>query len=345
MAALLVLALAGAVLGATNTFEARAQAVPPAGTIAGELSSPDSTLSLDGTRVEVVGIDGTGGIVTFDGTSEGARFAIEAPADPGTTYLVRAFIDGVTYFSTTPVLLSPDLPSADVSIEVFGVTNEAPALRIASTTVTMLALDRAAGEMTFVREDIVLNPSLETYVGADGPSVRLPLPDGATAADGTAAYGGIPVPGTFAVEGATLNTDAALRPGETSLVSQFIVGYDRDADAYRLRLTPSLPTDSIEVLVPETFVGRVEPAAEAERGEDATIEGETLVSIVSTGALEPGRSLLVDLEGLSGAKPPSPLTSMPGAAIGLGLALGVIAVGAHLVSLGRARGAAGTADA
>ena len=309
-----------------------APATPPAGTIGGVLRAADPALPLDGTRVEVVGVDAAGGIVTFEGLSTGARFAIEVPADPQTTYLVRAFVEDVPYFAPTAVLLSPELPSAEVAIEVFSVTNEAPALRIASTTVTMLALDRAAAQMTFVREDVVVNPSLKTYVATHGPTVRLPLPDGTVLADGTAAYLGIPVPGAFVIDGATLNTGAAIRPGETSLVSQLVVGYDREADAYRLRLTPSLRTDGIEVLVPERFVGRVEPAAEAVRAENRSIEGETLIDIVSTGALEPGRSLLVDLEGLSGARPPSPLTAFPGAAIGLALVLAVIAAGAHLAS-------------
>ena len=323
----------GAVLGRPLPLAAQ---TPPAGTIEGELRPPEAWLvDLDGVPIEVIGLTEDGDIATYEGLTQQAHFAVAVPADPGTTYLVRATIGGVAYFALSVVLLSSDLPTAEVEIAVYPTTTEAPPLRIAATTVTMLALDRAAGEITFVREDVVVNPSTSTYVAAeDGSTARLPLLEASLAADGAASYLGIPVHGAFTLDGATLRSDVALRPGETLLVTQHVVSYDLDADSYRLRVTPPFETDRIAVRIPERFVASVQPAAEVRRTDPAVIEGETTI-VLESGALPPGRSAVVDLEGLSGARAANPLTEPRGAALGLALVLGVIAAGAHVLSRAR----------
>ena len=218
----------GAVLGRPLPLAAQ---TPPAGTIEGELRPPEAWLvDLDGVPIEVIGLTEDGDIATYEGLTQQAHFAVAVPADPGTTYLVRATIGGVAYFALSVVLLSSDLPTAEVEIAVYPTTTEAPPLRIAATTVTMLALDRAAGEITFVREDVVVNPSTSTYVAAeDGSTARLPLLEASLAADGAASYLGIPVHGAFTLDGART-------PQWRDCADAFFADYEKRRSAFRVCL-------------------------------------------------------------------------------------------------------------
>ena len=249
-------------------------------------------------------------------------FEFEAEADATTTYLVRVVYEGVQYLSN-PVFISPELPATTVDIEVYATTDRAPALTIEGTTVTLLAIDREAAELTLVREDRVRHDEPVVYTGgADGVTLRLPVPDGTLDAggfdDGFAEY-------TF--DGGTVAVAAPLPPGVTSIVTRYTVRYERDEDDYRLRITVPLRSDHVEIRVPERFVRDVQPRSEnAAFGPDADFQGEPLTVVELTTPAGPGQGLVVDLLGLSGVDPASnPLTSRSGAAAGAVLALIVVA--------------------
>ena len=281
---------------------------------------------LDGVRVQLIALRGDEAASAMETATDGGRFSFAVPADPETTYVVRAIADGVGYFSP-PVLLSSALPTAEVEIVVYEATTEPPPLRIVSTEVTVRALDRAQSRLSLVREDVILNPADRTYVGNErGVTLRLPVPDGLVSAEGLSGDG------SFTVDGGTLTTTAPLRPGETLVVTRYVVGYDRDRDAYRLRITAPLPTGGIAIRVPERFVAKLLPVGDTTRGEALEVEGERVlvVELKAADGLRPGLSAVADLQGLSGRRLANPLTERRGAAIAGVLALIVLTGGVAL---------------
>ncbi len=159
------------------------------------------------------------------------------------------------------------------------------------------------------------------YVGGeDEVTLRIPVPDG------TISAGGVDEDDpNFSFGGGTLNVSTPLRPGVNSIVTSYTVGYDAIEDMYRLRVTSPLPTDQLEVRVPETFVDKFEPQDDqSERASDSQFEGETILAIERIGPATPGQGLIVNLIGLSGAAPAHVLTTTTGAIVGSLLALAII---------------------
>ncbi len=115
--------------------------------------------------------------------------------------------------------------------------------------------------------------------------------------------------------------DTPLRPGVTSVVTRYTVGYDRAVDAYRLRVTAPLPTESVEVRVPARFVRDLRTLDDAERVTDTELEGERLLVAASTGAAREGQGTLVELRGLSGSSASNPLTEGRGPLLATALAV------------------------
>ena len=100
------------------------------------------------------------------------------PADVSLTHVLRAVYRGVHYFAAQAVTLSAELLSAEREITVYETTSDPPPLRIDSTVLTVVALDRANAQLTLVREDMVVNPGDRTYAGDDrGITLRLPAPE------------------------------------------------------------------------------------------------------------------------------------------------------------------------
>ena len=304
---------------------------PVLGRIEGRLvSGTEGFEAPEGTRVQLIALAEDGAITTFEAdTAADGSFAFEPPADPSVTYIVRAIVDGVQYLSGAPVLLSPDLTTAEVELPVHGATTEAPDLTITETTVTVLDMDPVLRQISLVRQDLVLNPTDRTYIGGDGGvTLRLPVPDRLLDADGVSEEG------TFALEGGTLNASVPLRPGLSQVLTRYVVDYEATENAYQLRVTSPLPTDRIAIRVPESFVSALAPLGETVRGERGELQGEALlVAEVVNDAPRAGQSAVAELRGLAGRNAPNVLTAPPGAAIGLALVVGVIAVGAHLFSL------------
>lgn len=307
----------------------------PAGRIEGRLVSGTAGFEVAaGTRVQLIALAPDGGITTLEAeTNAGGAFLFEPPADPSITYIVRAIVEGVQYLSGTPVLLSAELPTSEVELQVYAATTETPNLTIDETIVTVLDMDPVLRQISFVRQDIVRNPADRTYTGGDDNiTLRVPVPDGLLDADGVSEEG------SFTIEGGTVTTTVPLRPGLSQIVTRYVVEYDATANAYQLRVTSPLPTDRIAIRVPESFVSALAPLADSVRGERGELQGEPLLVVESRhGEPRAGQSAAAELRGLAGRNAPNPLTGLPGAAIGLAVVLGVIAVGAHVVSLGQER--------
>ena len=329
---LLALALGGALAGTA----APASAQTPDGEIRGRIvqASADAPAP-EGIPVELIILGGPGGLETAQTVSgEGGTFRFEAPADPQRTYVVRVEHQGVQYLSP-PLLLSRELPSIDVEITIYEATRERPALRVESTRVTLLALDRAAAQLTIERIDEVANPADRIYVGdEEGVTLRLPLPDGVQGASGAGTDSG------FVLEGGVLAATMTLRPGVTSVVTRYVVGYDRAEDAYTLRITAPLPTARMEIEVPARFVQDLEPLGESDRADAREVSGEH-VEVIAHADARPGESVSVRLEGLAGRNAANPLTGKGGALIGVLLALAVTGGGALLLRAGLRRAGVG----
>ena len=227
----------------------------------------------EGTLVQLIALAEDGAITTLETeTAADGSFTFEPPADPSVTYIVRAIVEGVQYLSGTPVLLSPDLPTAEVELPVYGATTEAPDLTIPETTVTVLDMDPVLRQISLVRQDLVLNPTDRTHTGGDGGvTLRIPVPNRLIEADGVSEEG------TFALEGGTLNASVPLRPGLSQIVTRYIVDYEATANAYQLRVTSPLPTDRIAIRVPESFVSELAPLGETVEGEGDDLDGEPLL--------------------------------------------------------------------
>ncbi len=192
-----------------------------------------------------------------------------------------------------------------------------PPPSIRETTVTVLALDRAAAELTLVREDLVENPSDRVYVGPppSGVTLRLPLPERTLDASG------LNEEGSFQLGSGTLDASLPLRPGITPVVTTYRVGYDPARDGYRLRVTAPLPTARVEVLVPDRFVEELAPLDAAEHGPAAQLEGELALVARRGEAARAGEGTLVELRGLAGSTASNPLTDGRGPFAATALAL------------------------
>jgi hypothetical protein len=312
---------------------APADAQQATGTISGEIVMGTAGVAVpEGLVVELIAVDVDGALSTVEVASEGGRFAVDVVADPDFAYLVNVIYEGVRYFSQQPLLLSNELPTAETTVTVYAATADPPQLRIAATTMTVVALDGVVGQILLLREDRVLNPSDRTYAGDErGVSLRLPVPDR------TLDAGGVSEEGSFSLEGGQLAVYVPLRPGGTTVVTRYLVGYDSGEDSYRMRATTSLPADRIELHVPESFVGSVRALDESSRGDAIAIEDDRLIVIERAGGLVPGASAVAELRGLSGRSAPNPLTERTGAIAGAALALVALIVGFAAIHVGGRR--------
>ena len=327
---LLALALGGGALAAAHSPAAGQSAD---GEIRGRLvQGTAGAPALDSIPVQLIILGGASGLETADTVSgEGGAFRFEVPADTQRTYVVRVEHQGVQYLSP-PLLLSRELPTIEIELTLYEATSERPDLRIESTLVTLLALDRTTAELTIERVDEVTNLGDRIYVGDEaGVTLRLPLPEGVVGASGAGTDSG------FAIEGGVLAGTTALRPGPTTVVTRYVVGYDRAEDAYNLRITAPLATGRMEIEVPARFIQDIEPLDASERTDSREVSGERVEVIAREGA-RPGESVSVRLEGLSGRNASNPLAGKGGALAGVLLALAVTGGGALLLL--RARGAA-----
>ncbi|HJM75964.1 MAG TPA: hypothetical protein QGI71_08935 [Dehalococcoidia bacterium] len=313
--AALVVALAASLLA---TEAAPAQELD--GTISGEVVIGTAGVALpESLEVELITLTDDGGLTATRTVAQDGRFVFRVAADAMLTYLLRVDYDGASYFADQPLLLSTELPSAEATIAVYEATFESPGLRIESTTVTVVALDRTQSLIALQREDRVLNPSDRTYVGdALGVTLRLPVPDATTDA------GGDGDAGKFTFEGGRLAVSIVFPPGITSVVTRYLVGYDRAEDSYRLRVTAPLDSGTIELLVPQSFVGDLRPLGESTQGETRDFEEEQMIVVERTGELRSGESAVAELRELSGRNSPNPLTERSGAIAGAGLALALL---------------------
>ena len=283
-------------------------------------------------EVELITLGEAASVGVERATAPGGRAEFSVPTDPMLTHVPRVKYRGVQYFGE-PVLLSPELPDAEVSVRVYEPASEPPPLSVRETTVTVIALDRAAAQLTLVREDLVENPSDRVYVG-DGPAgatLRLPLPERTLGASGLGEEG------SYRLGAGTLDASVPLRPGVTSVVTTYTVGYDPGRDDYRLRVTAPLPTGRLEVLVPERFVGELAPLAGARLAPGTQLEGEPALVATGEGAARAGEGMLVELRGLAGSTASNPLTEGRGPVWASALALALLPAAAWLLARARRR--------
>lgn len=315
---MLVLLLAA--VGASTILAPHAAAQDAAGSISGTVrlgtagSEPTS-----GVRVQLIELGADGSLTTQEQDVAAGAFSFAVVADAARSYVLRTQYEGVQYLSN-PILLSADFPGAQVDLIVYATTRERPALILDSSVLTVIAIDRQNAQLTLIREDVVVNPTDRVYIGdAGGVTLRLPLPERTLSADGLSDEG------TFTVDGGVLAITAFIRPGATLVVTRYIVGYDRAADAYELRLTAPVPALQTEIHVPERFIEALEPLDGAVRAPNAEFEGEQLLVVALDGPARDGQSVRARMERISGRNQANPLTDQPGAAIAVVLAVALLA--------------------
>lgn len=261
--------------------------------------------------------------VGTDGTYE---FVVAV--DPEVRYVPRIEYQGVQYFGAA-IVLTAEASTVEVeAIAVYESTDVPPVLTIQETVITAIALDRARGQIGFIREDLVANPSDRAYIGGDdGITLRLPAPEGTLEAAGENADG------TFALNQGVLTTTTPIRASSaTSIITRFLVEYDVVEDEYALRVTVPVEAERIVVRVPEDYARRLRPDGNARLGETETLtaaSGEAV--LLHTAVLEgarPGDSLVVTLDGLAIEVNHNPLAEAPGSIIAVGIALVALAAGA-----------------
>lgn len=296
---------------------------PPAGRISGTIRNGTAGAAVPLTlEIRLVTLSGSDVVDSRTTSATGGAFSFAVEPDTALTYVLRTVYDDVPYFAEA-VSLAPDAPNAEREITVFETTHDPPALSIASTHITVVALDRTSGELTLLREDVVRNPGDRVYVGdADGITIRVP------AVDGVIDAGPLVEDERVRLEAGVVTAAIPLTPGDTQIVTGYLVRYDRAADRYRLRVTAPLASERIEARVPARFVRSVEPLEGTSRDQETTLRGERVL-VVARDDAGPGDSLLVDLVGLSGlARAENPLTESPGAAIAVVIALVTLVGGA-----------------
>ena len=305
------------------------------GRISGTITSGTADAPVpDGLQVQLIAVDSTSIGAPVLAPVSGGKYAVDVPLAAWRVIIPRLVHAGVTYFGD-PVTFADGAGAARTATRdfmIYSVTHEAPQLAIVSSTVTVVAIDREAAQIGLVREDRVANPSDRVYVGDDqGVTLRIPAPPGATEASGTN------VDGTFAFARGVVTTTVPIRPGMlTSIVTRYVVGYDPRADQYALRVTTPLTAEQLEVRVPEGYVGAIEPASGARRAPDTFVKAQpgdpsadqVLRVVQSTGRVNPGGGIVVNLVGLSKAVvQTNPLTERRGALIAVALALAILGGG------------------
>lgn len=302
------------------------QSSDEAGRISGRVTNGTAGATLTGeVTVELITLT-EGGISSRETLVADGRYEFRLRPTALENHVLLAIYRGVQYLSNV-VVLSPELPEAEQDFVVYETTNESPRLTIEMTAMTVIELDRAQARLRLARQDLVNNPGDRVYVGDEtGTTLRIPTPEGTIEASGEADQG------EFILEGGRLAATMPLHPGVTSVVTQYLVGYDRDRDSYRVRATTPLPGERIEVRVPERFVRRARPDSNGRRAGDTEIGGERVMVFERTAPALPGEGLIVDLEGLSGENASNPLTDRNGAIVGSLLALLVLGVAAVAIA-------------
>jgi hypothetical protein len=302
-----------------------AQTPPATGVISGTVRNGTAGASMPPVQVQLITIPPSGPLSTQQTVTVDGRFSFDARADASLTYLLRTEYAGIPYLDQAPLLISPELPAIQRDLVVWETTDARPALRIEQTTVTVLSVERSTGRIQLQREDRVAHDGDRIWVGGpDGVTLRAPGPEGLLGVEAQQGFDGAP-----GVEGQSVTSTRPVRPGTTTFVATMVVGYDPVQDAYRLRVTAPLPTEAMEVWVPERFANDID--AEGARASSEERDGERWQVIRSTGAAREGGGIVVDIHGLSGLQPDNPLTSTRGAAFASALAVLTLVAGVVLL--------------
>ena len=281
----------------------------------------------EGLIVRLIALDGTNASTAAQAATRDGRYALTAAATGGRTYIPHLVYEAIDYFGDPIGSDAATSAPAQRDFLVYATTREQPALTIASTAVTLVAIDRQAHQLGFTREDAIANPGDRVYLGNDdGVTLHLPAPDGTIEASG------IGTPEAFRLERGVLAAAVPIRPGAlTTVVTRYLVDYDPAANSYRLRVTAALPSERIIVRVPAGYArlravsgATAAPDEPAAAGADA---GAVLQVVRSSASTPPGGGILVDIVGLSGRLQSNPLTAGTGALAGTAIALAILGGG------------------
>lgn len=227
-------------------------------------------------------------------TSDAAgRFVFDGlDASPEILYGIQAQYQKA-YYASDPLTFAHGGLTLTVPITVYETTTDAGGIRVEQMH---LFFDFEPERTTVGELFIVTNSGDRAYIAADGTSLRLPLPPGATNVrfqDGELGGRYQPVPGGLA------DTEA-VTPGPGA--AQVLVSYDLPYDGSKLdvNLTMMYPVRNVNVLVPASGV-KLDSAQLAAAGTRPT-QGGNMLNYVG-GNLAAGQSLALHLSGAVNAVP------------------------------------------
>lgn len=254
-------------------------------------------------------------------------YEVRVPATASRTYVPRLNYQRVDYFAD-PVRLTGSEREFTRDFTVYATTDRADSLRLIQTIVTVIGIDPEQGQIGILREDVVAVTGDRVYTGGpSGVTLHLPAPEGATEASAE--------DGSGTLANGVLSVRTPVRPGEaSSIITSYLVAYDRTVDRYRLRVTVPVPAESVVARVPRDFVRDVRPVAPGEQADDQVLQDDarTVLYVLRTPTrIEAGQSLLVDIDGVAGTLRRHPLTEQPGTSIAAVAVLAVVAGAGVLV--------------
>jgi len=307
------------------------QAQAAAGRVSGTISSATPGFTVpDSVQLRLIVLEGAKVTDAIVVPTRGGAYSASVPIVAGRTLVPHLTYEGVDYFAS-PVTLTEDAREVVRDFSIYAVTHETPDLAIASTTMTVIAIDRERGQLGLLREDQVANPADRVYIGDDQRvTLRIPAPTGTIEASGDN------TDGTFVFERGVVTTTVPIRPGKlNTIITRYVVAYDPADDAYALRATSPLPTERVRVRVPEGYARAIRPDAGARRVDDERLTGQgadqVLQVVQSTGRVNPGGGVVAQLRGLSApVAQVNPLTEPRGAVLASVLALAIIGGGTAL---------------
>lgn len=323
-------------LALTSATPAAAQQPAPDGIVRGRVTMASAGATLEnGIQVELIILEGSQATGSVKAPVTDGVYEARVPALEARTYVPRLNYQRVDYFGD-PVRFAGGERSATRDFAVYAATDRADVLQLIQTIATVVGIDPQQGEIGILREDVVAVTGDRVYTGGpSGITLRIPVPEGTTEAsdeDGS---------GTLAND--VLSITTPVRPGEaSSIITSYLVKYDATVDRYRLRITVSVPTESVVARVPREFVRDIRPVAPAEQADNQVLQDDdrTILFVVRTPArIEAGQSLVVDIDGVAGRLRHHPLTEQPGVSIAAAAVLAVVAAAGFLVWRRREAGA------
>jgi hypothetical protein len=225
------------------------------------------------------------GVFRFDGL----------PSGPEYTYVVYTNHDRVEYI-TGRIKLDKE-PTQRVKLEVYGATNDDSPIRIRSSSVVVLGVDKTTQAMFVLETHMFTNPTKRTWTPTtDGPKgpmglLRFSIPGDATSLRPMGELGSR----TVIQNDRGFGTDLPIRPGDNEVSFTYQLPYRDPAGVYSFSKTASYPTDQFRLLLPQG--GPAASSPQLRPGDPAPLWGDKY-NVLSADGVQAREKLDLSFSGL-----------------------------------------------